>query len=107
MFTDCVEPIFNAHPRVARCALVGIGQKPRQTPVIVVELETETATDTLPSAVWKKSPLPLGELCKLALANANTRTIDRFLFYPVSLPVDVRHNTKINREQLAKWAARQ
>ena len=23
------------------------------------------------------------------------------------LPVDVRHNTKINREQLARWAERQ
>jgi acyl-CoA synthetase (AMP-forming)/AMP-acid ligase II len=40
MFTDCVEPIFNTHSRVARCALVGTGPKPRQTPVIVVELET-------------------------------------------------------------------
>src|SRR5262249_35830843 len=32
MFTDCVEPIFNSHPRVARCALVGIGPRPQQTP---------------------------------------------------------------------------
>lgn len=96
MFTDCVEPIFNTHPRVARCALVGVGRKPQQTPVIVVELESGTG-----------SPDLNGELRELAKTNANTRQIERFLFYPKSLPVDVRHNTKINREQLAKWAERQ
>jgi olefin beta-lactone synthetase len=101
MFTDCVEPIFNAHPRVARCALVGIDQKPRQTPAVVVELETETA------AGRDRPEILIAELRELALANANTRTIDRFLFYPGSLPVDLRHNTKINREELAGWAARQ
>ncbi|MGE5192566.1 MAG: fatty acid CoA ligase family protein, partial [Deltaproteobacteria bacterium] len=96
MFTDCVEPIFNAHPRIARCALVGIGPRPRQTPVIVVELESGPPSDTL-----------IAELRDLAKTNPNTRRIERFLFYPESLPVDVRHNTKINREQLAKWAERQ
>jgi acyl-CoA synthetase (AMP-forming)/AMP-acid ligase II len=95
MFTDCVEPIFNAHPHVARCALVGTGPKPRQTPVIVVELETA------------ESKTLIAELRELAKSNANTRSIDRFLVYPGSLPVDVRHNTKINREQLAAWAERQ
>jgi olefin beta-lactone synthetase len=96
MFTDCVEPIFNSHPRVARCALVGVGQKPRQTPVIVVELESGLRSDAL-----------VGELRQLAGSHANTQRIERFLFYPDSLPVDVRHNTKIIREQLAEWAARQ
>jgi acyl-CoA synthetase (AMP-forming)/AMP-acid ligase II len=96
MFTDCVEPIFNSHPRVARCALVGIGPKPQQTPAIVVELESGKPSDGLQN-----------ELRELARTNANTRCIDRFLFYSASLPVDVRHNTKINREQLAQWAERQ
>ena len=96
MFTDCVEPIFNAHPRVARCALVGIGPRPRQTSAIVVELESGPASDALGR-----------ELRELANTNPNTRSIERFLFYPESLPVDVRHNTKINREQLAEWAERQ
>jgi acyl-CoA synthetase (AMP-forming)/AMP-acid ligase II len=96
MFTDCVEPIFNAHPRVARCALVGTGMKPRQMPAIVVELESGPASDGL-----------VAELRELARTNPNTCRIERFLFYPDSLPVDVRHNTKINREQLARWAERQ
>ncbi len=96
MFTDCVEPIFNAHPRVARCALVGTGRRPQQMPAIVVELESGPASDAL-----------VAELRGLAKTNPNTRRIERFLFYPESLPVDVRHNTKINREKLAAWAERQ
>jgi acyl-CoA synthetase (AMP-forming)/AMP-acid ligase II len=98
MFTDCVEPIFNTHPRVARCALVGTGVKPGQMPVIVVELEERQKSDPKPL---------LAELLELAKSNANTRRIERFLVYSGSLPVDVRHNTKINREQLAAWAERQ
>jgi acyl-CoA synthetase (AMP-forming)/AMP-acid ligase II len=96
MFTDCVEPIFNTHPRVARCALVGLGAIPNQQPAIVVELESGTS-----------SPALVDELRQLAAKHATTCSIDRFLFYPRPLPVDVRHNTKINREQLAEWAAGQ
>jgi acyl-CoA synthetase (AMP-forming)/AMP-acid ligase II len=96
MFTDCIEPIFNSHPRVARCALVGVGPKPRQTPVIVAELETGDSGNALAQ-----------ELRQIALRHSNTRTVERFLFYRGLLPVDVRHNTKINREQLAEWAERQ
>lgn len=95
MFTECVEPIFNAHPRIARCALVGVGKKPRQTPVIVIERESPTPLAQL-----------LPDLRALAASSPATGTIDRFLVYPGSLPVDVRHNIKINREQLAEWAAR-
>lgn len=96
MFTDRVEPIFNTHCRVARCALVGLGTRPEQIPVVVVELETGP-----PSAELTE------ELRQLALAHETTRRIERFLYYPGTLPVDVRHNTKINREQLAEWAATQ
>jgi acyl-CoA synthetase (AMP-forming)/AMP-acid ligase II len=96
MYTDCVEPIFNTHPHVARCALVGIGTPLDQVPAIVIELESGS-----PSADLTR------ELRQIALAHGNTRHIERFLYYRGSLPVDVRHNTKINREQLAEWAARQ
>ncbi len=44
------------------------------------------------------------EMLELARANEKTREITHVLFYP-SFPVDVRHNTKINREALAVWAA--
>lgn len=96
MFTDRVEPIFNAHPQVVRCALVGVGEKPRQVPIIVVEAESRAASGAL-----------IDELRKMAISHTNTRRIERFLIYPRSLPVDVRHNTKIHREQLAAWAEKQ
>ncbi|HEY3968055.1 MAG TPA: fatty acid CoA ligase family protein [Planctomycetaceae bacterium] len=100
MFTDRVEPIFNTHPRVARCALVGLGARPAQVPAIVVELESGTPSAALTAHLTT-------ELRQIALAHENTRCIERFLYFRGSLPVDVRHNTKINREQLAEWAAAQ
>jgi hypothetical protein len=42
-------------------------------------------------------------LAELALSNPLTALIDRFLLRR-KLPVDVRHNAKINREELAEWA---
>jgi acyl-CoA synthetase (AMP-forming)/AMP-acid ligase II len=96
MYTDCVEPIFNTHSSIARCALVGIGPKPRQTPVIVAELASGDPASSLAQV-----------LREIALRHDHTSRIERFLFYRGSLPVDVRHNTKINREQLAEWARRQ
>src|SRR5207344_2020780 len=33
LYTACVEPAFEAHPRVARAAVVGLGARPRQRPV--------------------------------------------------------------------------
>ena len=97
MFTECCEPVFNEHPRVSRCALVGVGPRGAQQPVIVVE----------PSA----GHIPRGkaafreQLRKLAQANGRTASIRHFLFRR-TLPVDVRHNAKINRELLAAWAAK-
>ncbi len=96
MYTDCVEPIFNAHPRIVRCALVGVGGKPRQAPAIVVELNRGDAGSNM-----------VQELRDIALRHEHITAIERFLFYNGTLPVDVRHNTKINREQLTEWAARQ
>ena len=46
------------------------------------------------------------ELLGLGGANELTCGIDDVLFH-YSLPVDVRHNVKINREELARWAAKQ
>jgi hypothetical protein len=45
------------------------------------------------------------ELLNLAAGHSLTSPIRHVLFHP-ALPVDVRHNAKINREQLAAWAAK-
>jgi acyl-CoA synthetase (AMP-forming)/AMP-acid ligase II len=105
LFTEPCEAIFNEHPRVARNALVGVIQKPElghgghQTPVIIVEPRKKQFP--LRNADRQKFA---GELRDLAAANPLTLDIHTVLFHR-SLPVDLRHNSKINRERLALWAA--
>lgn len=98
LFTDCCEPVFNTHPRVYRSALVGVGEPGAQRPVIVVEPEPGEFPRT-PSAVATF----VGELREIAQRHPTTASLDTYLFHP-ALPVDVRHNVKISREQLAPWA---
>lgn len=94
LYTLCCEVFFNAHPSVRRCALVGIGERPHQRPVIIIELNDDMAV---------RNQLTR-ELLSLAAENSITETIKDVLYHP-SLPVDVRHNAKINREHLSLWAA--
>jgi acyl-coenzyme A synthetase/AMP-(fatty) acid ligase len=99
MFSVCCEAIFDEHPDVYRSALAGAGSKPQQTPVIVVEPEA----GRLPRTPDDEARLRR-ELLELGAANPLTASIRTVLFHP-SLPVDTRHNVKINREALAAWAA--
>ncbi len=99
MYSVCCEAIFNNHPMIYRSALVGVGPKERQTPVIVAEPEA----GHFPASAAAESQLK-AELLKLAHASELTKTITTILFHP-SLPVDTRHNVKINREELATWAS--
>jgi len=101
MFTICCEAIFNQHPRIYRSALVGVGGKPQQRPVIIVEPEQ----GDFPQSQTARKQLT-EELLELGQANALTQSIETVLFHK-SLPVDIRHNVKIFREKLAPWAERQ
>lgn len=95
LYTECVEAIFNSHPIVHRSALVGIGPKGQQVPAVVIELKPDTRREN-----WR-------ETVQIHAQSQNvTQSISHILEYP-SLPVDVRHNAKINREFLARWAANQ
>jgi hypothetical protein len=85
---------------VYRSALVGVGEPGHQIPVIVVEPEP----GQYPSGRTATSRL-VGELRALGQANPLTAPIARFLICK-QLPVDIRHNAKIFREQLAVWAAK-
>jgi len=96
LFTIPCEAVFNQHPKVFRTALVGIGPRGSQTPVLCVELEKSAgALDETALAT---------ELRALGATHSHTRDITRILFHP-AFPVDVRHNAKIGREQLALWAS--
>jgi len=101
MYTVPCEAIFNQHPRVYRSALVGVGPAGRQRPVIVVE----PWPDRRPQSEAERTAL-LAELRGLAQAHPHTQPIQDFLIHP-AMPVDIRHNAKIFREQLAVWAANQ
>jgi acyl-CoA synthetase (AMP-forming)/AMP-acid ligase II len=95
LFTIPCEAIFNTHPAVYRSALVGLGPRHRQQPVICIEL--------LKSAAGVNKRELKDELLELAAANELTRSIRTVLFHK-SFPVDIRHNSKIFREKLAVWA---
>ncbi|MBP8256433.1 MAG: AMP-binding protein [Opitutaceae bacterium] len=97
-FTEQVEPIFNQHPSVRRSALVGVGPRDRQQPIVVVELK--------PGA--KRSASFERDLRAWALeqtARVDLRQIHTILIHP-GFPVDVRHNAKIHRLTLARWAGK-
>jgi acyl-CoA synthetase (AMP-forming)/AMP-acid ligase II len=94
LFTELVEQIFRTHPRVARCALIGLGERGSQRPAIVVEVVLRDSAQCRALA---------RELRLLALEHASTSTIKLFYFRE-TFPVDVRHNAKIHRLALARWA---
>jgi len=98
LYSVCCEGVFNCHPRVLRTALVGVPRGGAMAPVLCVELE--------PAARGASQDAIRAELLALGARNELTRRIDTILFHP-AFPVDVRHNAKIFREQLAAWAARQ
>lgn len=95
--TEQVEPVFNVHAEVRRTALVGVGPKGAQTPVLCVELEAGVAKT--------EQARIADELRHIGEGHVHTGRIDRVLFHP-GFPVDIRHNAKIGRETLAVWAAK-
>jgi len=98
LYADQVEAIFNVHPEVARTALVGVGAPGWQTPVLCVEPLHK------PDAARRHRIET--DLLQIAQRHAVSRPVKRILFHK-SFPVDIRHNAKIGREQLAVWAAQQ
>jgi len=98
LFTIPCESIFNQHPDVARSALIGIGPRTNQRPVIVIEPKSGKMPD--PARAMERF---VQELLELGSRNELTKDIKDVLFHP-AFPVDFRHNSKIIREQLAAWA---
>lgn len=94
--TEQVEPVFNTHPDVRRTALVGIGPRGSQLPVLCVELRAGVA-----ASEWERIER---ELRHMADGFVHTARIETFQHYPKTFPVDIRHNAKIGREKLTDWA---
>jgi acyl-coenzyme A synthetase/AMP-(fatty) acid ligase len=95
LFTIPCEGIFNQVRGVKRSALVGIGEKGNQRPVLAIELDhslSKTNEEEIKA-----------ELLKIGSEFDLTKNIKDILFCK-SFPVDIRHNAKIFREKLAVWA---
>ncbi len=88
LFTEQIEGVFNVHPLVYRTALVGVNREP----VLWVELAKN---------VDKKKTI--SELMNFAADHPQASKIKTFLFMK-KFPTDVRHNSKIIREQLTLLA---
>jgi acyl-coenzyme A synthetase/AMP-(fatty) acid ligase len=95
MFTEPCEQVFRIHPSASRCALIGIERAGRREPALVVEARPRDHARAAAIAA---------ELRRLARRNPVTAGIRTFYFRR-RFPLDVRHNAKIHRLALARWAA--
>ncbi|MFT5441380.1 MAG: acyl-CoA synthetase (AMP-forming)/AMP-acid ligase II [Myxococcota bacterium] len=97
LFTVNCEAIFDTHPQVRRTALVGVRKGEDQEPVLCVEL--------LPDVARAARSAIRNALLEIGARHAQTKSIQQILFHR-RFPVDIRHNAKIGRPELARWAAR-
>ncbi len=95
IYSNPTEEVAVLEPGVARAALLGLGPRGSQEPVIALQLAPGAEAAETVARVRRA----LGGL-------ALPTPIRRVLLHP-SFPVDVRHNAKINNEALALWAAEQ
>jgi acyl-coenzyme A synthetase/AMP-(fatty) acid ligase len=93
-----VEAVFDTHESVLRTALVGVPGIIETVPVLCVEL-----LEGVPNSA---SRTIADELRTIGARFSHTRCISHVLFHP-RFPVDIRHNAKIGRPALARWATRQ
>ena len=99
--TESVEPAYRQHPQVFRCALIGLGVAPSQVPALVVE----PRAGAFPADDSARERF-IAELRDVAQTCPLAERVKHIVFQR-ALPVDVRHNAKIHRLQLAKeWTQR-
>ncbi|MED6334049.1 MAG: fatty acid CoA ligase family protein [Planctomycetota bacterium] len=92
------ETAINVHPSVRRSALVGVGPRGEERPVLVIE----PASGRAPRGAAARDSLR-SELLALARRRPASAVATDVLFHR-GFPVDVRHNAKIDREALKRWA---
>jgi acyl-CoA synthetase (AMP-forming)/AMP-acid ligase II len=100
LYTIPIEAHFNLLPSVTRSALVGIGPRGRQQPAVVLEISPDRRRRM-------RGARTLDHIAEELRQTMRCTSVRHLLVYPRSLPVDVRHNAKIGREQLAVWAEKQ
>ncbi len=98
LYTVPIEQVFNVHEDVKRSALVGLGTGEEREPAVVIELTQDGKRR--PQADVLRELQDLGARCE------TSAMVKRFFFHP-ALPVDIRHNAKINRPLLSEWATKE
>lgn len=89
------EMIFNTHAAVYRSALVAVQRAGATVPLLCVELEPDTpgaSRDAIRT-----------ELLEIGAQHTLTQSTHDILFHG-GFPVDIRHNAKIDRPALGRWA---
>jgi acyl-CoA synthetase (AMP-forming)/AMP-acid ligase II len=94
LFTDPCEQVFRMTFAGIRVALIGLGKPGAMEPALVVEDSPISENRTLFAGILKQT----------AQSQPHTAGIRKFFLHP-RFPVDRRHNAKIHRLTLAKWAA--
>jgi acyl-coenzyme A synthetase/AMP-(fatty) acid ligase len=95
LFSIPFEQVLDLHPQVRRTALIGVDSKGKVCPTLVVELKK-------PFALVNRRRVR-SELFALEKEHLQSNYLKKILFH-ASLPVDMRHNSKILREKLVRWA---
>ena len=101
MFTVPCEAIANTHQDIYRSALVGVGDEGRQIPVMIVE----PLPGRHPQNQMETGELIAGLAELLSEFDVTRRINPEHILVHEKLPTDIRHNSKIFREQLRPWAA--
>lgn len=96
IYTEPIEGIANTNPNVYRSALVGTGTAPNQTPLLILEPSSKQ------SAAQEQQVVQ--DVQRILASNKVSQTVKQVVVYPTKLPTDIRHNSKIFREQLTEWA---
>jgi len=89
---------FDTDGYLWRTALVGVGPSGYQVPVLCVEL--------LQKVTAHRRERIRTDLLQIGRNNTATSSIKQILFHK-SFPVDIRHNAKIGREKLSRWAEKE
>ncbi|HRV65104.1 MAG TPA: peptide synthase, partial [Candidatus Nanopelagicales bacterium] len=90
-----LERLTEAIPAVRRAAAVGVGPRGAQQVVMVVELGASGNG---------LAPAPLRDAVRLAVKPTGVEIAA--VLTVASLPVDIRHNSKIDRVRVGQWAQR-
>lgn len=83
-------------PAVDRAAVVGVGPRHAQTPVAVIETSPAATKPGL-------APSELAEWIRATVEHATGLRLSAVLVIPEH-PTDIRHNSKIDRAALSRWA---